>query len=105
MLFDKNRKYSLNIKIFFIFAVVILEKEEHYVMIKTNCENIWSSCVLDAGLDIKYKIRYLLAINEWYYEDIDNVAKTVKDDFTTTIETGSRLSIAAACFSYMPTRC
>ncbi|MDR2728638.1 MAG: DEAD/DEAH box helicase family protein [Chitinispirillales bacterium] len=30
---------------------------------------------------------------------IDNVSKTVKDDLVTTIEKGSKLSIAAACFS------
>lgn len=32
-------------------------------------------------------------------EIFDNIIRTVKDDFTTTIEKGSRLSIAAACFS------
>jgi Zn-dependent M16 (insulinase) family peptidase len=30
---------------------------------------------------------------------INNVTETVKDDLTATIEKGSRLSIAAACFS------
>ena len=30
---------------------------------------------------------------------INNVNETVKDDLTTTIEKGSKLSIAAACFS------
>ncbi|MDR2865257.1 MAG: hypothetical protein LBV68_06600, partial [Spirochaetaceae bacterium] len=29
----------------------------------------------------------------------DNINKTVKDDLAVTIEPGSRLSIAAACFS------
>jgi hypothetical protein len=29
----------------------------------------------------------------------DNINKTVKDDLTVTIEKGSKLSIAAACFS------
>lgn len=29
----------------------------------------------------------------------DNINKTVKDDLTITIEKGSKLSIAAACFS------
>ncbi|MFA5383819.1 MAG: helicase-related protein [Eubacteriales bacterium] len=32
-------------------------------------------------------------------EIYDNITKTVKDDLTVTIEKGSRLSIAAACFS------
>lgn len=32
-------------------------------------------------------------------EVFDNVTKTVKDDLAVTIEKGSRLSIAAACFS------
>ncbi|MFX4263572.1 helicase-related protein [Pelotomaculum propionicicum] len=32
-------------------------------------------------------------------EIFDNVTKTVKDDFTVTVEKGCRLSIAAACFS------
>jgi SNF2 family DNA or RNA helicase len=32
-------------------------------------------------------------------EIFDNITKTVKDDLTVTIEKGSRLSIAAACFS------
>jgi hypothetical protein len=32
-------------------------------------------------------------------EIFDNVNKTVKDDLTVTIEKGSKLSIAAACFS------
>jgi hypothetical protein len=32
-------------------------------------------------------------------EIFDNVNKTVKDDLTTTIEKGTKLSIAAACFS------
>lgn len=32
-------------------------------------------------------------------EIFDNITKTVKDDLTVTIKRGSRLSIAAACFS------
>jgi hypothetical protein len=32
-------------------------------------------------------------------EIFDNITKAVKDDLTVTIEKGSRLSIAAACFS------
>ena len=32
-------------------------------------------------------------------EIFDNVNKTVKDDLTVTIEKGSKLRIAAACFS------
>lgn len=32
-------------------------------------------------------------------EIFDNITKTVKDDLTVTIEKGSRLSVAAACFS------
>ena len=29
----------------------------------------------------------------------DNINKTVKDDLTVTVETGSKLAIATACFS------
>lgn len=32
-------------------------------------------------------------------EIIDNVHKTLKDDFITEIKNGSRISIAASCFS------
>ena len=32
-------------------------------------------------------------------EIIDNVHKTLKDDFITEIKSGSRISIAASCFS------
>ena len=32
-------------------------------------------------------------------EILDNINKTVQDDLQTTIRTGSKLSIAAACFS------
>ncbi|MDA8233665.1 MAG: hypothetical protein M0Z31_02450 [Clostridia bacterium] len=35
-------------------------------------------------------------------EIFDNITKTVKDDLAVTIEKGSRLSIAAACFIRIP---